>query len=292
MPDLNPKSYVATLIVSCPDRRGLVAGLAQFLTGRGANIIHAEQHRDGTSNIFFQRIQFDMSEMYSDRMGLEQGLRELTGRFQMEWRLTYGDHVPRVGILVSKVDHCLYDLILRQRAKELPCDIALVISNHETLRPVAEQFGIPFHHTPIGTGANARDGAEDLQLNLLRSHRVDLVVLARYMQILSARMVAAYPGRIINIHHSFLPAFAGGRPYHQALERGVKLIGATSHYATESLDEGPIIEQEVARVSHRDDADDLVARGRDLEKLVLARAVKAHLEERVIVCGKKTVVFS
>lgn len=290
MTESNKTAPIATLIVSCPDRRGLVAGMAQFLTGHGANIVHAEQHRDTTTNIFFQRVQFDISETFSDRAGLERGLRELTERFQMSWRLSYADHVPRVAIMVSKVEHCLYDLILRQRARELRCEIPLVISNHTVLSPVAAQFDIPFRHVPVEKESPRQ--AAQTHLDLLREHRIDLVVLARYMQIVPPSMIEAYPARIINIHHSFLPAFGGGRPYHQALERGVKLIGATSHYVTEILDEGPIIEQEVVRVSHRDNVEELVARGRDLEKLVLARAVKAHLEDRVIVCGKKTIVFN
>lgn len=280
----------ATLIVSCPDRRGLVAGLSQFLTGHGANIVHAEQHRDATTSLFFQRIQFDMTEMYSDRVGLENGMRELAERFQMNWRIDFGDHVPRVAIMVSKFDHCLYDLILRQRSHELSCEIPLIISNHDALKAVAEQFDIPFHHISITD--ETRTHAEEQALKILSDAKIDVVVLARYMQVLSTKFIESYPNKIINIHHSFLPAFAGGRPYHQALEHGVKLIGATSHYVTATLDEGPIIEQEVVRVSHRDTLDDLVLKGRDVEKLVLARAVKAHLEHRVVVCGQKTIVFS
>lgn len=284
----NP-AFLATLIVSCPDRRGLVAGLSQFLTGQGANIFDAEQHRDPETNIFFQRIQFDMSEMYTDRVGLENGLRELAGRFQMTVRLTYGDHTPRMAILVSKFDHCLYDLILRQRSKELPCEIPLIISNHEELRCVEKQFNIPYHCIPVTADTKAE--AEARQIRLLQDNRIDVVVLARYMQVLSQKFIEAFPSRIINIHHSFLPAFAGGKPYHQAMEHGVKLIGATSHYVTPQLDEGPIIEQDVVRVSHRESIDDLVQKGRDVEKVVLARAVRAHLEQRVVVCGKKTIVF-
>jgi formyltetrahydrofolate deformylase len=231
-----------------------------------------------------------MAEMYSDRTGLDNGLRELAERFQMNWRLYYGDQVPRMAILVSKFDHCLYDLILRQRAKELNCEIPLIISNHDDLSGVAKQFGIEFRHVPVTD--ETRQSAEAQQLKLLAAARVDVVVLARYMQILSPGFIEAYPSRVINIHHSFLPAFAGGRPYHQALEHGVKLIGATSHYVTATLDEGPIIEQDVVRVSHREALNDLVSKGRDVEKLVLARAVKAHLEHRVVVCGQKTIVFS
>jgi formyltetrahydrofolate deformylase len=284
----NP-AFFATLVVSCPDRRGLVAGLAQFLTGLGANIFDAEQHRDAETNIFFQRIRFDMSEMYTDRVGLENGVRELATRFQMTVQLTYGDHVPRMAILVSKFDHCLYDLILRQRAKELPCEIPLIISNHEDLRCVEKQFNIPYHC--ISVTEKTKADAEERQIRLLRDHRIDVVILARYMQVLSQKFIEAFPSRIINIHHSFLPAFAGGKPYHQAMEHGVKLIGATSHYVTPQLDEGPIIEQDVVRVSHRESIEDLVQKGRDVEKVVLARAVRAHLEQRVVVCGKKTIVF-
>jgi formyltetrahydrofolate deformylase len=279
-----------TLIVSCPDRPGLVAALAQFLTLHGANILHAEQHRDPTSGLFFQRVQFDMAAMTSDRARLQNEIAALATQFDMHWRIHYSDKISRVAIFVSKMDHCLYDLVLRQKEGELRCQIPLIVSNHGELRRVAEHFGIHFEHVPVPAGSHA--AAEARHFELLDQHGVDLIVLARYMQILSPQFVKKYDQRIINIHHSFLPAFAGGRPYHQAMERGVKLIGATSHYVTEELDEGPIIEQDVVRVSHRDELKDLVARGRDVEKTVLARAVKAHLEYRVAVCGRKTVVFS
>jgi formyltetrahydrofolate deformylase len=281
---------LGTLIVSCPDRPGLVAGLAQFLTSHGANILHAEQHRDPTSGLFFQRVQFDMAHMTSDRVKLETEIATLASSFTMHWRIHYSDKISRVAIFVSKMDHCLYDLVLRQKEGELRCQIPLIVSNHGDLRRVAEHFGIHFEHVPAPSGKHAV--AEAKHFELLDQHGIDLVVLARYMQILSPKFVKKYEERVINIHHSFLPAFAGGRPYHQAMERGVKLIGATSHYVTEELDEGPIIDQDVVRVSHRDEVGDLVARGRDVEKTVLARAVKAHLEHRVVVCGRKTVVFS
>jgi formyltetrahydrofolate deformylase len=281
---------LGTLIVSCPDRPGLVAGLSQFLTSHGANILHAEQHRDPVSGLFFQRVQFDMAHMTSDRVKLETEIASLASSFTMQWRIHYSDKISRVAIFVSKMDHCLYDLVLRQKEGELRCQIPLIVSNHGDLRRVAEHFGIHFEHVPAPAGKHAV--AEARHFELLDQHGIDLVVLARYMQILSPKFVKKYDERIINIHHSFLPAFAGGRPYHQAMERGVKLIGATSHYVTEELDEGPIIEQDVVRVSHRDEVGDLVARGRDVEKMVLARAVKAHLEHRVVVCGRKTVVFS
>ncbi|MFH0938001.1 MAG: formyltetrahydrofolate deformylase [Planctomycetota bacterium] len=284
----HPES-IATLMVSCPDRHGLVAALAQFLTAHNANIVHAEQHRDADTNLFFQRVQFDVSEMRPERQVLHDDLRILADTYQMTWTLHYGDYVPRMAIFVSKVEHCLYDLLLRQKSRELRCAIPLVISNHERLRKVAQHFEIPFHYVPV-TSAN-RATAEQQQLELLAEYRVDIVALARYMQILSPQFIAQYPYRIINIHHSFLPAFAGGKPYHQALEHGVKLIGATSHYVTAELDTGPIIEQDVVRVSHRDSLHNLIARGRDVEQMVLARAIKAHLEHRVAVCGSKTIVF-
>ena len=281
---------LATLIVSCPDRKGLVAGLAQFLTEHGANIVHAEQHRDDISGLFFQRMQFETGELSSAEDELQRDLAEWSRGTELNWRLSYNDTLARVAVFVSRVEHCLYDLLLRQRSGDLPGEIALVVSNHVGLAPVAEHFEIPFRH--IEVTPQARAAAEERQMALLREFKIDLIVLARYMQILSPDFVAAYPSRIINIHHSFLPAFAGGRPYHQAHEHGVKLIGATSHYVTSTLDEGPIIDQDVVRVSHRDSLDDLIARGRDVEKLVLARAVKAHLEHRVVVCGSKTIVFS
>jgi formyltetrahydrofolate deformylase len=284
------KNTIATLIVACPDRHGLVAGLASFLTGHGANILHAEQHLDDASGVFFQRMQFDTAGMDSDRKKLESEIEALARASQMTWQISYHETLPRVAIFVSKFDHCLYDLVLRQRSRELRCDIRVIVSNHAGLRPVAGHFGIPFVHIPVSE--DCREKAELAQMGLLQREHIDLVVLARYMQVLSAKFVAQYPRRIINIHHSFLPAFAGGRPYHQALEHGVKLIGATSHYVTENLDEGPIIEQDVVRVSHRDSLRDLVSRGRDIEKVVLARAVKAHLERRIVLCGSKTVVFN
>ena len=285
MDNANPQSQLATLLVSCPDRHGLVAALAQFLTAHDANIVHAEQHRDPVTGLFFQRMQFDTSEMPPDRGGLEDGLRGLAKHYRMQWNLYYGAAIQRLAIFVSKTDHCLYDLVLRQRSGELHCEIPLIISNHDDLRSVAAHFEIPFHHFPGGPKAERK------QLELLRKHKIDLVVLARYMQILSPAFVAKYPERIINIHHSFLPAFAGGKPYHQALEHGVKLVGATSHYVTAELDTGPIIEQDVVRISHRDEVADLVEKGRDLERIVLSRAVRWHLEHRVLSYGNKTVVF-
>lgn len=279
----------ATLLVCCPDRKGLVAALAQVLYGHGANILDADQHTDPVAGQFFQRIKFDLSELHTDRRTLEAAIREVGERFSMSWRLADGRQRSKIAILVSKYDHCLYDLILRQRSGELPAEIGMIISNHPDLEHIAQQFDIPFHCLPISKENKIEQEAKEREL--LDGAGIDLIVLARYMQILSADFLAHYPNRVINIHHSFLPAFMGSKPYHRAYERGVKLIGATAHYATADLDEGPIIEQDVVRSSHRDSVQDLVRKGRDLEKVVLARAVRWHLEDRVLVYDNKTVVF-
>ncbi|MCB9526290.1 MAG: formyltetrahydrofolate deformylase [Myxococcales bacterium] len=281
---------IATLLVSCPDRRGIVATLAQLLYGHGANILDSDQHSDPDGGQFFQRLRFDLSGLHTDRYTLERAIAEVGERFDMQWSLHDETANRRVALMVSKYDHCLYDLLWRQQKGELACDIAMVISNHPDLEPVARHFGVPWHHLPV-TKATKR-AQEDAALALLADAGVELVVLARYMQILSPTFVGAWPQRIINIHHSFLPAFIGGRPYHQAFDRGVKIVGATAHYVTVDLDEGPIIEQDVVRCSHRDTVSDLVRKGRDLEKIVLARAVRAHLDNRVLVSGNKTVVFA
>jgi formyltetrahydrofolate deformylase len=280
----------ATLLVCCPDRKGLVAALAQVLYGHGANILDADQHTDPVAGQFFQRIKFDMSELHTDRRSLETAVGEVAGRFSMNWRLCDRLHRYKTAIFVSKYDHCLYDLLLRQQSGELATDVPLIISNHPDLERVAEQFGIPFYHLPIDKETKAEQEAKALEL--LNHANVDLVVLARYMQILTDDFLNAFTGQVINIHHSFLPAFMGSKPYHRAFERGVKLIGATAHYATAELDEGPIIEQDVVRCSHRDSVQDLVRKGRDLEKVVLARAVRWHLDDRILVYDNKTVVFS
>jgi formyltetrahydrofolate deformylase len=282
-------SQFATLLVSCPDRKGLVAALAQLLYGYGANIVDSDQHTDPEASMFFQRIRFDLSELHTDRTALEHGIRDVAQRFEMQFRLAYGGVKKRVAIFVSKYDHCLFDLLLRHRAGELNCEIALIVSNHPDLAPVAAQFGVPFREFAVNK--DNKTAIEEAQWALLDQERIDLVVLARYMQILSGTFTARYPNRIINIHHSFLPAFIGQKPYHRAYARGVKLIGATAHYATSDLDEGPIIEQDVIRTSHRNTVDDLVRLGRDLEKVCLARAVKWHIEDRILVYNNKTVVF-
>jgi formyltetrahydrofolate deformylase len=280
---------LATLLVACPDRKGIVASLAQVLYGHGANIIDSDQHTDPVAALFFQRIRFDLSTLTTDKISLENAIREVAERFAMDYRIAYEQHARRVAILASKQEHCLYDLLIRHRAGELACEIACVISNHAEAEPIARHFNIPFHH--LAVTPETRSQQEAAIAELVERERIDLMVLARYMQILSAEFVARYPSRIINIHHSFLPAFVGANPYRQAYVRGVKLIGATSHYVTADLDQGPIIEQATIRCSHRDSVDDLVRKGRDLEKRVLAAAVRWHLEDRILVYAGKTVVF-
>jgi len=279
----------ATLLVSCADRRGIVAALAQVLYGHGANIFDSDQHTDPLAAQFFQRLHFDLTDLQTDRGTLERAIAEVAERFGMRYELRYRKRQKRVALFVSRYDHCLYDLLLRHQSGELRCELPLIVSNHPDLSRVAQQFGVDFQVIPVT--AETKPEAEAAQLALLRELNIDLLVLARYMQILSAQFVLGFAGKIINIHHSFLPAFVGGKPYHQAYQRGVKLIGATAHYASAVLDEGPIIEQDVVRCSHRDSIEDLVRKGRDLEKVVLARAVRLHLEDRVLEYGNKTVVF-
>jgi formyltetrahydrofolate deformylase len=286
---MSPSSVTAVLLISCRDQKGLVAAVSDFLYRNNGNITHADQHTDREEGVFLQRVEWEIEGFAMSREEIAASFRPIAERFGMAWRLRFSDEVPRVALLASKLPHCLFDLLARWKLREFAADFALVISNHDDARPIAEEFGVPFHLLPV-TAATRRD-QEARMLALLEGERIDLVVMARYMQILSADVIERYAGRIINIHHSFLPAFAGGKPYHQAHERGVKLIGATAHYATADLDQGPIIDQDVARVSHRDSVDDLVRKGRDLEKVVLARAVDLHLRNRVVVYGNKTVVF-
>lgn len=285
----SPTSTSAILLVSCPDRRGIVASLAQVLHGHGANILSADQHRDDEASQFFQRIEFDTRELLTDRHSLENAIAEVAHRFDMSVDLAYRDQLHRTAIFVSKYDHCLYDLLLRHQSGELATEIDLIVSNHEDLRTAANRFGIEFVHFPITQATKSEQ--ERRQAELLDERGIGLVVLARYMQVLSEEFVARFPNRVINIHHSFLPAFVGGKPYHQAHARGVKVIGATAHYVTADLDEGPIIEQGTVRASHRDSVSDLVRKGRDVERTVLGRAVRWHLEHRVLVWGNRTVVF-
>jgi formyltetrahydrofolate deformylase len=286
---VSQSAATATLLVSCADRKGIVAALAQLLYGHGANILDADQHTDEQVGQFFQRIHFDLAELRTDRVSLEAGVAEVAQRFSLRYRLSYDSRRAKVAVFVSKYDHCLYDLILRHRAGELPCELSLVVSNHPDLEPIAAHFGIEYRYFPVT--AETRNSQEEQVLALLREREIDLVVLARYMQILGPRLVSALPERIINIHHSFLPAFVGGKPYHQAHARGVKVIGATAHYVTAELDEGPIIDQDVAHTTHRDSVEELIRKGRDLERTVLSSAVRAHLENRILVFDNRTVVF-
>lgn len=279
----------ATLIVTCKDRRGIVASLAQVLHGHGGNILDADQHTDPGAGQFFQRIRVDLAELSSDRISLERAIAEVAERFDMQWRITWPGSKKKMAIFVSRYDHCLWDLLLRHRAGEFECDIVAVLSNHPDLEAISTQFGVRHHVFPITR--ETKPDQERKERELLDGLGVDLIVLARYMQVLSSDFIEAYPNRIINIHHSFLPAFMGGKPYHQAFERGVKLIGATAHYATTDLDEGPIIEQAVVRTSHRDSVKDLLRKGRDVERMVLAKAVRNHLEDRIVAYANKTVVF-
>jgi formyltetrahydrofolate deformylase len=279
----------AILLVSCPDRRGLVARIAEFVFQNDGNILHADHHIDDESGLFLMRVEWELEGFRIPRGEIAARFAPIADPFRMHWELRFSDAPQRIAIMVSKYSHCLYDLILRSASGELRGSIALVISNHPDLEPIIEPFGVPFHIFPITPGNKSQQ--ERKELDLLRQERIDFVVLARYMQVLGSEFTSSLPNRIINIHHSFLPAFIGARPYHQAYERGVKLIGATSHYVTEQLDDGPIIEQDTVRISHRDSVEDLIRKGRDLERIVLARAVRLHLESRVLPYGKKTAVF-
>jgi formyltetrahydrofolate deformylase len=270
-----------------PDQRGLVARVAGWIFDRQGNILHADQHRDMEKGVFFQRVEWAPANGDPETEARE--FEAFTATLGMAAHVASSAHRPKGAIFVSKADHCFHDLLLRARAGEFAGDFTCVISNHPDLEAAARNYGLPFHHVPVT--AQTRAAAEARQLRLLRAADVEFVILARYMQVLSAGFLAKFNRPVINIHHSFLPAFAGGRPYHQAHERGVKLIGATAHYATALLDDGPIIQQDVARVTHRHSVEDLIRKGRDLEKTVLAQAVRWHLENRVLVYGKKTVVF-
>jgi len=283
-----PKS-TAILLLSCPDQKGVVATIADFVYRHNGNILHADEHADEGSNLFLMRVEFDPADFDIDLADFARHFDPIAKRFDMTWRLAQSARRPRMAILVSKYDHCLADLLYRHRSGELTCEIPLIISNHPDNKPIADFYGIPFETIPVVK--DQKQVAEQNILELLKQHNPDFIVLARYMQILSHQFVSAYPQRIINIHHSFLPAFIGAKPYHQAFQRGVKLIGATSHYVTEVLDDGPIIEQDVVRISHRDAVEDLIQKGRDLEKIVLSRAVRWHIENRVLLYGHKTVVF-
>src|SRR5271157_233677 len=313
----------AVLLIDCPDRKGLVARVATLLYERGANILHADQHQDHDLGLFFMRVEFaldgpanpaegspvssaspqllqapdEKTPMYApesggegfDLEGFKAAFAPLAAELGMRWQLSSSGRLPRVALFCSQYLHCMADLLHRWRTGELACEIPLIVSNHRDVERLAAFYGIPFDYFEVT--ADRRAKAEARQLELLSSHGIELVVLARYMQVLSPAFVSRYPAAIINVHHSFLPAFTGAKPYHAAHARGVKLIGATSHYVTEALDDGPIIEQDVARISHRDQVEDLVKKGRDLERVVLSRAVRWHLDRRILCYGNKTVVF-
>jgi len=279
----------AVLLISCRDQKGLVAAVSEFVYRNGGNITHAEQHVDVPENIFFHRVEWELKGFALDAKEIGGAFSEVAQHFGMKWYLRFSDERARVAIFVSKFDHCLLDLLYRHRMGELNGEIVAVVSNHPDVEEHVKPFGFPYHVFPIT--AENRAAQEEREVELLESLGVELVVLARYMQVLSPLFVRRYPNRIINIHHSFLPAFVGAKPYHQAYERGVKLIGATSHYVTEEVDEGPIIEQDVCRVTHRDSLETMIAKGRDLERQVLGKAVRLYLQHRVLPYGRKTVVF-
>jgi formyltetrahydrofolate deformylase len=282
-------SATATLLISCPDQQGLVAKFASFIYANGGNIIHADQHTDFEAGLFLTRMEWQLEGFNLSRDMISPAFAAIAKPLQAVWQVHFSDTIPRVALWVTKQDHCLLDLLWRWQGKELLADIPLIISNHTKLQAIAQQFGLDFCHLPVNKDNKIQQEAR--QLEVLRQYRIDLVVLAKYMQILTPDFINHFP-HIINIHHSFLPAFAGANPYHRAYERGVKIIGATAHYVTADLDEGPIIEQDVARVSHRDTVPDLIRKGKDLERVVLARAVRLHLQHRVLVYGNRTVVFA
>jgi formyltetrahydrofolate deformylase len=279
----------AVLLIACPDRKGLVAAIADFLLHHNANIVHADQHQDSAAGLFLMRVEWDLAGFDLGLHQFDEAFAPLATEFGMTWHLALSAVRPRMAIFVSKYDHCLADLLYRWHAGELYCDIPLIVSNHPDTHWLAEAYKVPFEI--VSVNKDSKPEAERRQQALLQAHGVDFVVLARYMQVLSPDFIGQWPNRIINIHHSFLPAFHGAKPYQRAFERGVKLIGATSHYVTEVLDDGPIIEQDVTRISHRDDLEDLVQKGADLEKVVLSRAVRWHIDSRILVYGNKTVVF-
>lgn len=279
----------AILLLHCADRKGLVAAIADFLLKHGGNILDADQHQDAELGRFFVRVEWSLKDFDLSEAEFHQAFAPLAAEAGFTWEVAYGRRKVPIALMVSRYQHCLLDLLYRHQIGELNCEIALIVGNHEDARPLAEFYRLPFFHFPMTTATRA--AVERQQLDLLASRGVELVVLARYMQVLSPEFVARYPRKIINVHHSFLPAFVGAKPYHAAYERGVKLIGATSHYVTEALDEGPIIEQDVARISHRDRLETLIEKGRDLERMVLSRAVRWHLDHRICCFGNKTVVF-
>lgn len=281
----------AKLLLHCPDKPGILAEVTDFITVNKGNIIYLDQYVDHVENIFFMRIEWELRDFLVPREKIEDYFRTLYGqKYEMDFRLYFSDVKPRMAIFVSKLSHCLFDMLARYTAGEWNVEIPLIISNHPDLQHVAERFGIPFYLFPITK--ETKEEQERKEMELLAKHKITFIVLARYMQVISEQMINAYPNKIINIHHSFLPAFVGAKPYHAAFQRGVKIIGATSHYVTTELDAGPIIEQDVVRITHKDSIEDLVNKGKDLEKIVLSRAVQKHIERKVLAYKNKTVIFS
>ncbi len=280
----------ATLLISCPDRKGLVAAVTDFISRHNGNILQLDQHVDAQENVFFMRVEWDLATFRIEREDIITRFNEIATSFEMTWQLHFSDQIPRMAIFVSKEAHCLYDILYRHQSGEWKVEIPVIISNHPDMGELAAKFGIPYRVVPVSKDTKLE--AEQVQLALLDEFKPDFIVLARYMQIISENFVSHYPNRIINIHHSFLPAFAGAKPYHRAHGRGVKIIGASSHYVTAELDAGPIIEQDIMRVNHRDSVEDLVRKGKDVEKLVLSRAIRYHLNHQVLVYNNKTVIFA
>ena len=280
-----------TILIHCKDQKAIIASVTNYITSIGGNIIYLDQHVDADENVFFMRLECELSEKKWDLKAIEHDFKtNLAEPFGMNWKIYPKDQKPKMALFVSKYDHCLYDVLGRYLAGELPLEISVIISNHEDLRAVADRFSIPFYCVPF-TKETKIEG-EKKQIELLEKYEIEFVVLARYMQIITPKLIEIYKQKIINIHHSFLPAFPGAKPYHSAFKRGVKIIGATSHYVTEELDEGPIIEQDISRVLHSHSIEDFIMKGRDLERTVLARAIKLHAERKIIVYNNKTVVFS
>ena len=281
----------AKLLLQCPDKPGILAEVTDFITVNKGNIIYLDQYVDHVENIFFMRIEWELKDFLVPQEKIEDYFRTLYGqKYEMDFRLYFSDVKPRMAIFVSKMSHCLFDMLARYTAGEWNVEIPLIISNHPDLQHVAERFGIPFYLFPITK--ETKEEQERKEMELLAKHKITFIVLARYMQVISEQMINAYPNKIINIHHSFLPAFVGAKPYHAAFQRGVKIIGATSHYVTTELDAGPIIEQDVVRITHKDSIEDLVNKGKDLEKIVLSRAVQKHIERKILAYKNKTVIFS
>ena len=280
-----------TILIHCEDQKAIISSVTNYSAGIEGNIIYLDQHVDANENVFFMRLECEFDSQNWDLESIKKDFQtNLADKFNMSWEIYTQEYKPRMALFISKYDHCLYDILGRYSAGELPLEIPLIISNHEDLKSVAERFEIPFHHIPFNK--NIKEEGEKQQIALLQEYNINFIVLARYMQIITPKLISLYKNKIINIHHSFLPAFPGAKPYHSAFARGVKIIGATSHYVTEELDEGPIIEQDITRVSHSHSIEDFIVKGRDLERSVLARAIKLHAERKTMVYNNKTVIFS